>query len=86
LSRTEYQYTLQDIDMSELQQWAPKVEAKLKKLPGLKDVASDLEQTSPQLTIRINRDLASPRMRGIPRDRSLVPIRHYPPPAHGPAE
>jgi HAE1 family hydrophobic/amphiphilic exporter-1 len=59
LSRTEYQYTLQDIDMAELQQWAPKVEAKLKTMPGLEDVASDLEQTSPQLTIRINRDLAS---------------------------
>ena len=29
--------------MDELQQWAPKVEAKLKTLPGLQDVASDLE-------------------------------------------
>jgi hydrophobe/amphiphile efflux-1 (HAE1) family protein len=59
LSRTEYQYTLQDIDMAELQEWAPKLEAKLKTLPGLQDVASDLERTSPQLMIRINRDLAS---------------------------
>jgi hydrophobe/amphiphile efflux-1 (HAE1) family protein len=59
LSRTEYQYTLQDIDMAELQQWAPKLEAKLKAIPQLQDVASDLEQTSPQLTIRISRDLAA---------------------------
>jgi multidrug efflux pump subunit AcrB len=59
LSRTEYQYTLQDIDMTELQEWAPKLETKLKTLPGLQDVASDLERTSPQLMIRINRDLAS---------------------------
>jgi hydrophobe/amphiphile efflux-1 (HAE1) family protein len=59
LSRTQYQYTLQDIDMAELDRWAPKVEAKLKTLPGLQDVASDLEQTSPQLTIRIDRDLAA---------------------------
>ena len=59
LSRTEYQYTLQDVDMAELQEWAPKLEAKLKSLPGLHDVASDLEHTSPQLMIRINRDLAS---------------------------
>jgi multidrug efflux pump subunit AcrB len=59
LSRTEYQYTLQDVDIAELQEWAPKLEAKLKTLPGLQDVASDLEHTSPQLMIRINRDLAS---------------------------
>jgi multidrug efflux pump subunit AcrB len=59
LSRTEYQYTLQDIDMAEVDRWAPKLEAKLKSLPGLQDVASDLERTSPQLMIRINRDLAS---------------------------
>jgi multidrug efflux pump subunit AcrB len=59
LSRTEYQYTLQDVDIAELQEWGPKLEAKLKKLPGLQDVASDLERTSPQLMIRINRDLAS---------------------------
>jgi hydrophobe/amphiphile efflux-1 (HAE1) family protein len=59
LSRTEYQYTLQDIDMDELRQWAPRMEQKLKSLPGLQDVASDLEQQSPQLMIRINRDLAS---------------------------
>ena len=45
--------------MAELQEWAPKLEAKLKNLPGLQDVASDLERTSPQLMIRINRDLAS---------------------------
>jgi multidrug efflux pump subunit AcrB len=59
LSRTEYQYTLQDVDIAELQEWAPKLEAKLKSLPGLQDVAGDLEHTSPQLMIRINRDLAS---------------------------
>jgi multidrug efflux pump subunit AcrB len=59
LSRTQYQYTLQDIDMMELQKWAPKMEAKMKAIPGLQDVASDLENTGPQLMIRINRDLAS---------------------------
>jgi hydrophobe/amphiphile efflux-1 (HAE1) family protein len=59
LSRTQYQYTLQDVDMEELRQWAPKMQEKLKSLPGLQDVASDLEQQSPQLMIRINRDLAS---------------------------
>jgi hydrophobe/amphiphile efflux-1 (HAE1) family protein len=59
LSRTQYQYTLQDVDMEELRQWAPKLQEKLKSLPALQDVASDLEQQSPQLMVRINRDLAS---------------------------
>jgi len=59
LSRTQYQYTLQDIDIQELTRWAPKVEDALKKVPGLQDVASDQENQSPQMTIRINRDLAT---------------------------
>ena len=33
--------------MAELQEWAPKCEAKLKSLPSLQDVASDLENTGP---------------------------------------
>jgi hydrophobe/amphiphile efflux-1 (HAE1) family protein len=59
LSRTQYQYTLQGTDFDELLQWAPKVEDELKRLPSLQDVASDLEQSNPQLMVRINRDLAS---------------------------
>ena len=59
LTRTQYQYTLQDIDMNELYTWAPKLEDKLKGLAGLQDVASDLESTSPEMTIDIDRDLAS---------------------------
>src|SRR5438105_6019854 len=59
LSRTQYQYTLQDVDIAELNEWAPKLEEKLKSVPGLQDVASDLQRSSPQLTIQINRDLAS---------------------------
>ncbi|HTW51553.1 MAG TPA: efflux RND transporter permease subunit [Stellaceae bacterium] len=59
LTRTQYQYTLQDVDMQELYSWAPKLEDRLKGVPGLQDVASDLESTSPQLTVNIDRDLAS---------------------------
>ena len=59
LSRTQYQYTLQDTNMQELYEWAPKLEAKLKTVSGLQDVASDLQQSSPQLSIQINRDIAS---------------------------
>ncbi|HTZ38417.1 MAG TPA: efflux RND transporter permease subunit [Stellaceae bacterium] len=59
LSRTQYQYTLQDIDMQELYSWAPKLEQQLKRLSTLQDVASDLEATSPQMMIEIDRDTAS---------------------------
>lgn len=59
MTATEYQYTLQDTDIDELQQWAPKVEDKLKQIAGVEDVASDLQLSSPQLRIDIDRDLAS---------------------------
>jgi len=39
-SRTQYQYTVQDSDISELNEWAPKLLAALKDLPSLRDVAS----------------------------------------------
>jgi hydrophobe/amphiphile efflux-1 (HAE1) family protein len=59
LSRTQYQYTLQDIDLDELNQWAPKMLAKLKTIPGLQDVASDQQTGASRLMIHINRDNAS---------------------------
>jgi hydrophobe/amphiphile efflux-1 (HAE1) family protein len=59
LSRTQYQYTLQDTDFDELNLWAPKVLEKLKSVPGLRDVASDQQTGSPQLKIDINRDAAA---------------------------
>ena len=40
-SRTQYQYTLQDSDIDELNEWAPKMLAKMQTLPELRDVASD---------------------------------------------
>ncbi len=53
LARTQYQYTLQDADLSELYDWSPKVLQKLKSLPMLRDVASDQQMsgTTAQLTI-----------------------------------
>src|SRR6185437_8963049 len=59
LSRTQYQYTLQDIDLDELNRFAPKMLEKLRKLPQLTDVASDEQTGSPKLFIKIDRDLAS---------------------------
>ena len=59
LTQTQYQYTLQDTNIDELDQWAPKLLAKLKSLNGLQDVASDQQTGSLQLKIDINRDAAA---------------------------
>jgi hydrophobe/amphiphile efflux-1 (HAE1) family protein len=59
ISRTQYQYTLQDTDLNEVNAWAPKVLAKLKQSPLLQDVASDQQTGSPTLMIDIDRDAAA---------------------------
>ena len=59
IGRGQYQYTLQDADLGELNEWAPKVLAKLQTLPELADTSSDLQNSSPQLAIAINRDQAA---------------------------
>jgi hydrophobe/amphiphile efflux-1 (HAE1) family protein len=59
LSRTLYQFTLTSTDSSELDHWAPIMEAAMKKLPELEDVASDQQVAAPHLAIEIDRDAAS---------------------------
>lgn len=59
LTATQYQYTLQDINLDELNEWGPKMLAKLKASPELQDVASDQQTGSSQLMIKINRDSAA---------------------------
>jgi hydrophobe/amphiphile efflux-1 (HAE1) family protein len=59
LSRTQYQYTLTDTDSNELNQWAPILEAEMKKLPELQDVASDQQIAAPHIAVEIDRDAAS---------------------------
>ena len=59
LSRTQYQYTLQDADLAELYQWAPKALDKLRTLPSLRDLATDQQMAGTTTTLTINRDAAS---------------------------
>ncbi|MHA3775315.1 multidrug efflux RND transporter permease subunit [Verrucomicrobiota bacterium sgz303538] len=59
LSRTQYQYTLQDADAAELGEWAPKLLAKLRTLPELADVASDQQTGGLQISVDIDREQAS---------------------------
>ena len=58
-SRAQYQYTLQDPDLSELNTWAPRLLDKMKALPELRDVASDQQTAGTTLTITIDRDAAA---------------------------
>ena len=58
-TRTQFEYTLQDSDLGELNSWAPKILAKLKTLPELRDVATDQQTEGTTLTLTIDRDTAS---------------------------
>ena len=59
VSRTQYQYTLEDADSQELAEWAPKLVDKLRTLPMLADVASDQQSSGLTMNITIDRDTAS---------------------------
>ncbi|HWD60095.1 MAG TPA: efflux RND transporter permease subunit [Stellaceae bacterium] len=58
LSRTQYQYTLTDTNGDELNHWAPILEAEMRKLPELQDVASDQQIAAAHLALDIDRDSA----------------------------
>ena len=57
--RTQYQYTLQDADLDELDVWAPKLVAKLQGLKQLADVTSDQQANAATATLTIDRDRAA---------------------------
>jgi hydrophobe/amphiphile efflux-1 (HAE1) family protein len=59
IARGSFQYTLQDTNIDELNQWSQKLLDKLKTVPQLADVTSDLLANAPRLQITINRDQAS---------------------------
>jgi len=55
-ARSLYQFTLQDTDTAELYQWAPIFEQKVREIPGIEDVSSDLQVKNPQVQIDLNRE------------------------------
>jgi hydrophobe/amphiphile efflux-1 (HAE1) family protein len=59
IARAAFQYTLQDPNIGELTEWAGKMLAKMRTLPEIIDVGTDLLSSAPQLKITINRDQAS---------------------------
>ncbi len=59
ISKSLYQYTLQDADTATLYAWAPKVEAALRAMPGLQDVTSDLQLNQTRVALEIDRARAA---------------------------
>ncbi len=58
-TRTQFEFTLQDANLAELNEWAPKILAKMQTLPELRDVATDQQTNGTTLQLKINRDTAS---------------------------
>ncbi len=67
ISRTQFQYSLEDVDPKELAYWTPRVIEKLTALPELRDVASDQQNYGLLATLVIDRDTAS-RLGVLPAD------------------
>jgi len=58
-TRTQFEFTLQDANLAELNEWAPKILAKMQTLPELRDVATDQQTKGTTVELQINRDTAS---------------------------
>jgi len=58
-TRTQFEFTLQDANLDELNEWAPKILARMKELPQLRDVATDQQTEGTTLGLTIDRDTAS---------------------------
>jgi multidrug efflux pump len=59
VTRTQFQYSLEDPDARELAVWVPRLLEKLQSLPELRDVASDQQNQGKQLRLVIDRDAGS---------------------------
>jgi multidrug efflux pump len=59
VSRTQYQYTLEDPDLNELNEWTTKLLDKLKQIPELRDVATDQQNGGLAAALVIDRVTAS---------------------------
>jgi HAE1 family hydrophobic/amphiphilic exporter-1 len=58
-TRTQFEYTIQDANLDELNEWAPKILARMQTLPELRDVATDQQTQGTTLQLKINRDTAA---------------------------
>jgi hydrophobe/amphiphile efflux-1 (HAE1) family protein len=59
ISSSQYQYTLSSENLADLQEWAPRVQETLRRLPQLRDIATDQQIRGLQANLVIDRDTAS---------------------------
>jgi multidrug efflux pump len=59
VSPTQYQFVLEDANLSEFQDWVPKLMSRLQQIPDITDVASDLQQSGLAAYIEIDRATAA---------------------------
>jgi HAE1 family hydrophobic/amphiphilic exporter-1 len=59
LTKAQYQFTLQSPDTDELYRAVPEMESRMREIPELQDVTTDLQIKNPQVEVRIDRDKAS---------------------------
>ncbi len=59
VSRTQFQYSLEDPDVKELSEWVPQLVSRLQACPQLRDVTSDQQDEGRQVRVVIDRDSAS---------------------------
>jgi multidrug efflux pump len=59
VSRTQFQFSLEGADMDELEEWVSRLLERLRRLPELADVASDMQNKGLQLYVEIDRAEAS---------------------------
>ena len=74
VSRTQFQYSIEDADAQELAQWTPKLVDKLRQSPVLRDVATDQLNGGLRTTLTIDRDTAS-RLGILPQAIDNTPVK-----------
>ncbi|MEH2365691.1 efflux RND transporter permease subunit [Nostoc sp.] len=58
-TNSTYQFTLQSLNLQDLRQYVPKLVDKVKTLPGLRDVDSDLQLSTPQIEVKFDHNKAA---------------------------
>ncbi|GAX42426.1 acriflavin resistance protein [Tolypothrix sp. NIES-4075] len=58
-TNSQYQFTLQSLNLPDLREYVPKLLEKVKTLPGLRGVDSDLQLSTPQVQVKIDHDKAA---------------------------
>jgi hydrophobe/amphiphile efflux-1 (HAE1) family protein len=71
-SRALYQFTMQSPDLAALQTWAPRIEGRMRSIPGIVDVNSDLQMRARAAVIDIDRDAASRLNLTVDQIRNVV--------------